>query len=120
MSPTRRFSWQSRLRLVRPAQFFFEQSHLFQLSVRACGLFGVHTADGKADVHHDVIAHLSFGNEVQENLAGNAAKLHFGDAAAVAIFRLDDFTRHCQTHNSFLPVRALSETTIPNAPSRRS
>lgn len=51
-----------------------------QYLIGAFGLFSVHPADGEANVHHHVIAYLSFRSEIQVGLPNNAAELHPADA----------------------------------------
>ena len=58
------------------------------------GFLGLQAADGKADVDQDVIAGLGLGDEIEVDLAGDAAELDFGHAAEAEIGGFQNFAGH--------------------------
>src|ERR1035441_2937791 len=79
-------------------RLFFQRPHLLQQLVGAPGFVLIHFADREPYVDQHVVAHAGLRHEVQEDLAGDAAELHFADAVPTAIRGLQNFTGYGQTH----------------------
>src|SRR5690349_5901318 len=55
---------------------FREGSEVFEKTVRSFRLIDINPADRKTNVHHYIVADLSFWNEIQADAPDNATKLH--------------------------------------------
>lgn len=79
-------------------QFRFEHAHLVEQFVGALGFGAVDAADGKADVNHHIVAQTRLRNEVERDLADNAAELDTRGASAVLLLNFENFAWNCETH----------------------